>query len=100
MNKPFVAFPDITPRAPHRLAPEIEQAQDAVGERLGFVSREPLQTMPLKRRKPVEEPTFSFTARVSLRSGNRFIAWCEEERVSYREGFDRLMALLDEARGR
>jgi hypothetical protein len=51
--------------------------------------------VPLKRRKRVEEPTFSFTARVSLRSGNRFIAWCEEESLTYREGFDRLIALLD-----
>jgi hypothetical protein len=54
--------------------------------------------MPIKRRKPVEEPTFSFTARVSVRSGNRFIAWCEEERISYREGFDRLVDLLDRER--
>jgi hypothetical protein len=100
VSKPFVAFPDITPRAPVQIAPEVEHAQDAVGERLGFVSREPVQTMPLKRRKPVEEPTFSFTARVSLRSGNRFIAYCEEERISYREGFDRLMAALDRERGR
>ena len=51
--------------------------------------------MPIKRRKPVDEPTFSFTARVSLRSGNRFIAWCEENRLSYREGFDRLVAEID-----
>ena len=46
--------------------------------------------MPIKRREPVDEPTFSYTARVSLRSGNAFIAWCEKNRLSCREGFIRV----------
>ena len=49
-------------------------ALNATAARLGFGSREPAATMPLKRREPVDEPTFSFTARVSLKSGNAFIA--------------------------
>jgi hypothetical protein len=40
----------------------------------------------------------SFTARVSIRSDNEFIAWCHEERISYREGFDHLMELLAKER--
>ena len=46
--------------------------------------------MPIKRRKPVGEPTFSFTARVSLRSGKAFIAWREKNRLSCRERFIRV----------
>jgi hypothetical protein len=34
-------------------------------------------------------------ARVTVRSANAFIEWCERERMSYREGFDRLVALID-----
>ena len=67
----------------------------AMAEAHGFVERNP--AVPLKRRKPVDEPTYSFTARVTVRSANRFIAWCEDERISYREGFDRLVKLIDKA---
>jgi hypothetical protein len=75
------------PAAP--AAREIEQ----VAERLGFVERAPPQVLQ-KRRKTVEEATHSFTARVSVRSANEFIAWCEREHLSYRQGFDHLMLLL------
>jgi hypothetical protein len=64
-----------------------------IAERLGFVERAPPQVLQ-KRRKTVEEATHSFTARVSVRSANEFIAWCEREHLSYRQGFDHLMLLL------
>jgi hypothetical protein len=32
-----------------------------------------------------------------VRAADRFIAWGEQERISYREGFERLVALLDKA---
>jgi hypothetical protein len=32
-----------------------------------------------------------------VRSANSFVAWTEEEGISYREGFDRLMALINKA---
>src|SRR3954453_16601554 len=68
----------------------------ALPERHGFIDRTPI--VPRKRRKPVDEPTHSFTAWVSVRAANKFIEWCEQERISYREGFDRLVALIDQAR--
>jgi hypothetical protein len=68
----------------------------AIAEAHGFIDRNPI--VPRKRRKPVDEPTHSFTARVSVRAANKFIEWCEQERISYREGFDRLVALIDQAR--
>jgi len=64
-----------------------------VAERLGFVERAPPQVLQ-KRRKTVEEATHSFTARISVRSANEFIMWCEREHLSYRQGFDHLMLLL------
>src|SRR3954453_1218098 len=64
-----------------------------VAERLGFIERAPPQVLQ-KRRRTVEEATHSFTARVSVRSANEFIAWCEREHLSYRQGFDHLMQLL------
>jgi hypothetical protein len=66
---------------------------DQVAERLGFVERAPPQVLQ-KRRKTVKEATHSFTARISVRSANEFIAWCEREHLSYRQGFDHLMLLL------
>ena len=68
---------------------EIVRAVDTAAERAGFVSREPTGPTLMKRRKPVDEPVLSFTARVSQRSGNRFISWCDQNRMSYREGFDK-----------
>ena len=76
-------------------APEDRAAVLPIAEAHGFVERNPM--VPRKRRKLVDEPTHSFTARVSVRSANRFIEWCEQERISYREGFDRLVALIDQA---
>ena len=48
-----------------------------------------------QRRKGADEPTYSFTARVTVRSADVFIAWCERERLTYREGFDRLVVMID-----
>jgi hypothetical protein len=84
---------DFRPSAP--VAEEHAPPVRAIAEAHGFVERNPV--VPRKRRKPVEEPTHSFTARVSVRSANVFIEWCERERMSYREGFDRLVALIDRA---
>ncbi len=101
MSKPIPAglatLADFRPVAPPAAAePEpVATPVRAVAEAHGFVERNPI--MPRKRRRPVEEPTYSFTARVSVRSANAFIEWCESERISYREGFDRLVALIERA---
>jgi hypothetical protein len=100
MMKPVPAglasLTDFRPAAP---SPTVDQPaaipMRAVAEAHGFVERNPV--VPRKRRRPVDEPTHSFTARVSVRSANAFIEWCERERISYREGFDKLVALIDRA---
>lgn len=75
---------------PSPVAREIE----AIADRLGFVDRQPPAVVVQKKRKTVDEPTTSFTARISVRSANQFIRWTEEHGLSYREGFDCLMDLL------
>jgi hypothetical protein len=65
-----------------------------VAEAHGFVERNPVA--PRKRRKGADEPTYSFTARMTVRSADVFIAWCERERLTYRKGFDRLVATIEE----
>jgi len=84
--RPAPAAPDTNDRAP---------VARAIAEAHGFIERNPMT--PRKRRKPVDEPTYSFTARVSIASHDRFVEWCERERLSYREGFDRLVKLIDRA---
>lgn len=88
---------DFRPATPpeHEVAPPAAPAARAIAEAHGFVDRSPQPTIR-KRRRPAEEPTYSFTARVSVRSANAFIEWCECERMSYREGFDRLVAKIEQ----
>jgi hypothetical protein len=97
-NKPIPA--GLTSLADFRPSAAPEQMEPApvraIAEAHGFVERNPVT--PRKRRKGVDEPTHSFTARVTVRSANAFIEWCEQERMSYREGFDRLVGLIDRAR--
>ena len=75
--------------------PSTTAATRAIAAAHGFTDRSP--NTPRKRRKPADEPTYSFTARVSIASHDRFVEFCETERISYREGFDRLIKLLDQA---
>ena len=97
MNRPVPAgLTGLSDFRPAQAAePQPAPAARAIAEAHGFVERNP-QTIR-KRRKPTEEPTYSFTARVSVRSANAFIEWCERERMSYREGFDRLVAKIEQA---
>jgi hypothetical protein len=67
---------------------------DRVADRLGFVDRAPAPTVRAKKRKTVEDPQCSFTMRISVRDANRFVEWTEGQGISYRQGFEHLMALL------
>lgn len=77
-------------------APELSpKAARAVATAHGFVPRDPV--VQRNRQLGTDEPTRSFTTRVSIRAANRFIAYCERERISYREAFDRLTEQLPDA---
>ncbi|MVA59624.1 hypothetical protein [Agrobacterium vitis] len=61
---------------------------DEVGERHGFVTREPLQK--LTRRKP-SEPSANLNIRPPITTFNRFLLFCEKNRMSYPEALKELM---------
>lgn len=69
---------------------------DKVAERLGFQSRE-AAPVRRRRRQGSEEPTDQINLRAEIIDINRFVEWCERERLSYREGFSRLVKLIDKA---
>ena len=43
------------------------------------------------------DPLHNFTMRLAMRDAEKFIRWCEAERLSYREGFARLVARIEQA---
>jgi hypothetical protein len=92
MTRPSFGFHDIkpAPSADTSVAAKI----DAVGDRLGFASRE----IPMRRRRrnlAVSEPTDQLNIRAAISDINAFVDWCERERMSYREGFAILVSRID-----
>jgi hypothetical protein len=76
-------------------APSVAREIDRVAEKLGFPSREvPTRR---KRRIAVDEPTDQLNLRAAITDINQFVEWCEAERMSYREGFGRLVAKIEKA---
>lgn len=61
---------------------------DVIGEKHGFVSREPIQK--LTRRK-VSEPSANLNIRPPISTFNRFVEFCEANRYSYPEALKELM---------
>ena len=69
--------------------PSVSDAKvDAIGERHGFVAREPIQK--LTRRKP-SEPSANLNIRPPVTTFNRFLVFCEQNRMSYPEALKELM---------
>src|SRR4051794_4824680 len=70
----------------------VQVAARAIAHAHGFVSRD--QVEQINRKRAPAEAVRSFTTRVNTRDANAFIQWCDHERISYREGFGRMVALL------
>jgi hypothetical protein len=90
----FEGLSDIQPAAPAGQGPLVRDI-DKVGERLGFQSRE--AAVRRRKRQTSDEPTDQLNLRAAIPDINRFVEWCEENRYSYREGFSKLVALIDKA---
>lgn len=88
-------FGDIQPKRPQR-EPEETAAVDRVGDSLGFVSRE-TATIQRKAKPGPTGPTGQFNLRAAVADVNEFVEWCGRERMSYQEGFGRLMELKRQA---
>ena len=75
--------------APGHEAGSLGRADDA-GAALGFVPRDASRPALLRRRKEVG-PTTAINMRVPDAVAARFIAFCDDNRLSYWEGVDELM---------
>jgi hypothetical protein len=72
----------------------------AVAAAHGFKERDATTFIPRKRHRPVDTPMTSFTARVAVADANFFVDYAIEKRISYREAFSEMIALLREARAK
>jgi hypothetical protein len=87
----FGKLAEIQPAVAEPAAP-VAREIDRVAEKLGFPSREvPTRR---KRRIAVDEPADQLNLRAAIADINVFVDWCERERMSYREGFGRLVAKI------
>ncbi len=64
---------------------------DAVGDALGFRSREDARGHTVRRRKREIGPTVAINTRAPERVAEPFIRFCEDNRFSYWEGIEELM---------
>jgi len=76
----------------------IEPVQ-AVAAAHGFTERDAAAFIPRKRHRPVDTPMTSFTARVAVADANFFVDYAIEKRISYREAFGEMIALLRQHMG-
>jgi len=106
--KPKAAKPRSVTKAPQKAKakPAVRKAQDELADRLaksqGFTSREaapapapvPAAPMLMKKRRRVQhaEPVDQLSIRGPVRVLNDFIDYCEEHKLSYWEGMERLVA--------
>ncbi|WP_158745706.1 hypothetical protein [Acidisphaera sp. L21] len=71
-------------------APELAKV-DAVGDSLGFKTREDSRGRTLHRRKREIGPTVAINTRAPERVAEPFVRFCEDHRFSYWEGIEELM---------
>lgn len=84
-------FGDIQPKRTRRETEDMA-AVDRVAENLGFISRE-TATIQRKAKPGPSGPTGQFNLRAAVADVNEFVDWCGRERMSYREGFGKLMEM-------
>lgn len=102
--KPKAAKPKSVTKAPQKSKPKpaVRKAQDDLADRLaksqGFTSREagqaPAAPVLMKKRRRIQhdEPVDQLSIRGPVRVLNGFIDYCEENKLSYWEGMERLVA--------
>lgn len=102
--KPEAAKPKAVNKAPRKSKPKpaVRKAQDDLADRLaksqGFTSREagqaPAAPVLMKKRRRIQhdEPVDQLSIRGPVRVLNGFIDYCEENKLSYWEGMECLVA--------
>jgi hypothetical protein len=77
------------------VSPEMTRRIDVIGERLGYVSREPAPVRK-KRWNPVTEPLDQLSFRCAISDINAFVALADQRAETFRETFSYLMRLVHE----
>ncbi len=72
---------------------EDQNELDRAAEAQGFVSRQAQPTIQRKVKPGPNGPVGQFNLRAAVEDVNEFVDWCGRERMSYREGFGKLMEL-------
>lgn len=102
-SKPKAPAPKAVTKAPRKAKPKppVRKAQDELADRLaksqGFTSREasqiPAAPILMKKRRRIQhdEPVDQLSIRGPVRVLNGFIDYCEENKLSYWEGMERLV---------
>lgn len=91
-------FGDITPRTAARVEAETDRQLDRIADVHGFVSRQATLTIQRKVKPGPDGPVGQFNLRAAVADVNDFVEWCGRERMSYREGFGKLMDLWRRSR--
>lgn len=86
---------DISPESQPFQEPPVARI-DRVAEELGFTSREPSsrEETIVRRRRDVG-PTAQLNVKCPVPTYNRFVRFCDEERLTYWEGIARLLDLVN-----
>lgn len=80
-------------RGTREIPAEVERQAMALSDREGFTLRQSMRDPP-KRRRGTALQLHNFTMRLHMDDMDRFIRWCEDEKIPYREGFQRLVVGL------
>jgi hypothetical protein len=87
------------PKGARYIPPELEREAISLSGQPGLTLRQPPRDPP-KRRRGTALQLHNFTFRLHMDDAERFIRWCESERIAYREGFQRLVAMIGEGDSR
>ena len=72
---------------------EVERQAVKLSDDQGFTLRQPMREPP-KRKRGTALQLHNFTMRLHMDDMDRFIRWCEQEKLAYREGFQRLVGSI------
>jgi len=84
---------NIPDEPPERREPISKKAKD-IGKKAGFVTREPGEERIIATPDKLGQTT-QINIRLPISSANIFLQWCQNERMSQREGLEELIAIAN-----
>ncbi|MCB5205152.1 hypothetical protein LH464_22040 [Neorhizobium sp. T786] len=88
----FAKLDSFKPRAPDAVPPQAVEQVEAIAKSRGFVDDQKMPERTLrKNRNGSSVAHTTATMRVVTEDWNAFVAWCDAERMTYKEAFKRLL---------